>query len=62
MTSADAQINSLVPANMSLYENKTFLLTVLKDLEKSPPYFLDVHLFSVQHRNHLGSVILSVVM
>ena len=62
MTSADAQINSLVPANMSLYENKTFLLTVLKDLEKSPPYFLDVLLFSVQHINHLGSVILSVVM
>ena len=34
-TSPDAQINCLVPMNMILYESRTFLLAVLKRLEKS---------------------------
>ena len=35
-TSPDAQINYSVPMNMTLYENRTFLLTTaLKELENS---------------------------
>ena len=36
MTYADAQINGIVPISMSLYENKIFLLTILKHLERRP--------------------------
>ena len=56
--------------NMSLYENRTVLLTVLKQLEKSlwtsnkyiGQYFLCILLFSVRLRNHLGSEKLSIFM
>ena len=49
--------------NMILYENRAFLLTVLKQLEKSlqtlnkyiGQYFLCILLFSIRHRNHLSS-------
>ena len=55
---------------MILYENRTFLLTVLKQLEKSlytsnkyiGQYFLCILLFSVRHRrNDLGSEKLSTL-
>ena len=54
--------------NIILYENRAFLLTVLKQLEKSlktsnkyiSQYFLCIFLFFVRHRNHSGSEKLSV--
>ena len=49
--------------NMSLYENRSFLHTFLKQLEKSlqtsnqyiDQYLLCILLFSVRHKNHLDS-------
>ena len=49
--------------NMILCETRKFLLTIMKELEKNlqtsnkyiDQYFLGVLLFSVQHRNYLGS-------
>ena len=51
------------------YENRAFPLTVLKQSEKSlwtsnkyiDQYFLYVTLFSIRHRNHLGSEKLSIL-
>ena len=62
-TSPDAQINCPVPMHTSLYKNRRFLLTILKQLEKSlqtsnryiGPYVSSTLLFSVGHSNHLRS-------
>ena len=51
--------------NMYLYENRIFLLTVLRQLEQSlyiDQHFLCILLSPVRHRNHLGSAKLGIFM
>ena len=51
--------------NMYLYENRIFLLTVLRQLEQS--LYIDQHFLCmlsspVRHRNHLGLAKLGIFM
>ena len=56
--------------NISLYKNRTFPVTVVKQIEKCfwtsnkyiDPYFLSILLSSVRHRNQLALEKLSIFM